>query len=43
MWYIHVILSNTKAGRGALNHIFLLNIGIHYWCMRIVRFGALGV
>jgi hypothetical protein len=28
MWYIHVILSNTKEGRGALNHIFLPNIGI---------------
>jgi hypothetical protein len=28
MKYIHVILSNTKAGRGALNHSFLLNIGI---------------
>jgi hypothetical protein len=28
MWYIHIILSNTKAGRGAWNHIFLPNIGV---------------
>jgi hypothetical protein len=28
MWYIHIILSNTKAGRGAFNHIFLPNIGV---------------
>jgi hypothetical protein len=28
MWYIHIILSNTKAGRGALNHNFLPNIGV---------------
>jgi hypothetical protein len=28
MRYIHVILSNTKVGRGAFNHIFLPNIGI---------------
>jgi hypothetical protein len=25
---IHIILSNTKAGRGAWNHNFLLNIGV---------------
>jgi hypothetical protein len=47
MWYIHVILSNTKAGRGALNHIFSLQILVlahahcslwRTWCMIIYSF-----
>jgi hypothetical protein len=37
MWYIHIILGNTEAGRGALNHNFLPNIGVG------ACFGALGV